>query len=234
MTASSPRLRLICLPQAGGSARSFAPWRLTPPDGVELATVELPGRGVRGAEPLPGTLEELADAVIDGIADEFAMPYALFGHSFGALLGYEIALRIGRRGLAPPRALFVSASRAPHVPVGRRITDRDDEGLLDWLEGFGGFPPELREYPAYLRYALRTVRGDLTLAEAYRSPAPVPVGCPLHVFGGAGDPLVDEAQLERWRDCSSAGFTVRLLPGGHDYLFTGAAAVLGAVTAALP
>ncbi|MFD4141303.1 thioesterase II family protein [Streptomyces sp. NPDC058572] len=233
VTAHSPRLRLICLPQAGGSARSFAPWRLTPPDGIELATVELPGRGVRGAEPLPDTLEELADAVIDGIADEFDLPYALFGHSFGALLGYEIALRVGRRGLPPPRALLVSACRAPHTPVRKRITDRDDQGLLDWLEGFGGFPPELRQYPAYLRYAVRTVRYDLSLAEQYRGRGPAPVDCPLHVLGGAEDPLVDEAQLERWRECASAGFTLQVLPGGHDYLFTGAPAALGAVTAAL-
>ncbi|MGW0391208.1 thioesterase II family protein [Streptomyces sp. NPDC003042] len=229
-----PRLRLICLPQAGGSAGSFAPWRLVPPPGVELATVELPGRGVRSAEDLPDTLEELADAVIDGISDEFDEPYALFGHSFGALLGYEIAVRVARRGLTPPRALFVSASRAPHTPVRKRISDLDDSGLLAWLDGFGGFPPDLARYPAYLRYALRTVRRDLALTETYLAAGPEPVTCPLHVLGGAEDPLVSGAQLERWRDCAAADFTVRLLPGGHDYLFTGAAAALGALVATLP
>ncbi|MFI0733844.1 thioesterase II family protein [Streptomyces sp. NPDC021225] len=233
VTAPSPRLRLFCLPQAGGSAGSFAPWRLTPPDGIELATVELPGRGVRSAEPVPGTLEELADAVLDGISDELDLPYALFGHSFGALLGYELTVRAARRGLRAPRALLVSACRAPHAAVPKRISDRDDQGLLAWLEGFGGFPPGLREYPSYLSYALRTVRRDLALTEAYRSVGPVPVGCPLHVLGGAEDPLVGRAQLERWRACASGGFTLQLLPGGHDYLFTDAPAVLGAVAAVL-
>ncbi|MEU9795221.1 alpha/beta fold hydrolase [Streptomyces sparsogenes] len=233
VTAPRPRLRLFCLPQAGGSAGSYAPWRLAPPPGIELATVELPGRGVRSAEPLPDTLEELAEAVLDGISAEFDLPYALFGHSFGALLGYEIAVRAGRRGLPAPRGLLVSASRAPHTPVPRRISDRDDESLLAWLEGFGGFPPDLRRYPSYLRYALRTVRRDLALTEVYRSAGPVPLDCPLHVFGGAEDPLVAADRLERWRECAGAGCTVRLLPGGHDYLFTGAPAVLGAVAEAL-
>lgn len=233
VTAPGARLRLFCLPQAGGSAGSFAPWRLVPPAGVELATVELPGRGVRSAEPLPATLEELADAVVDGIADEFEQPYALFGHSFGALLAYEIAVRIGRRGLTPPRALLVSAARAPHTPLGKRVSDLDDAGLLAWLDGFGGFPPELARYPAYAQYALRTVRRDLALTEAYRAAGPVPVGCPLYVFGGAGDPLVSGARLEEWRDCAGSGFTVRMLPGGHDYLFTNAQAMLDALVAAL-
>ncbi|MFH8472606.1 thioesterase II family protein [Streptomyces sp. NPDC018000] len=233
VTVPRPRLRLICLPQAGSSAGSFAPWRLVPPPGVELATVELPGRGVRSAERVPDTLEELADDVIDGIPDELDGPYALFGHSFGALLAYEIAVRVSRRGLPAPRALLVSASRAPHAPVRRRVSDLDDSGLLAWLDGFGGFPPELARYPAYLQYALRTIRRDLALTEVYRAAGPVPVDCPLHVFGGTEDPLVSEAQLESWRDCAAADFTVRLLPGGHDYLFTGASATLDALVATL-
>ncbi|MFF8917979.1 hypothetical protein ACF08M_32935 [Streptomyces sp. NPDC015032] len=76
---------------------------------------------------------------------------------------------IARRGLTPPRALLVSAARAPHTPVRRRVSDLDDAGLLGWLDGFGGFPPELTRYPAYLRYALRTVRRDLALTSPRRT-----------------------------------------------------------------
>ncbi|GAA4781243.1 alpha/beta fold hydrolase [Streptomyces sanyensis] len=233
VTAPAARLRLFCLPQAGGSAASFAAWRLTPPARIELATVELPGRGVRGAEPLPPTVEELADAVLDGITPELDMPYAVFGHSFGALLGYELTRRIAARGLTPPLALFASSSRAPHVPVAKRITGRDDEGLLRWLEGFGGFPSELRSYPAYLRYAVRTVRQDLALTEAYLAPGPGPVACPLHVLGGSGDPLVGAEQLDRWRDVAGGPFSRTLHPGGHDHPFTGAPGVLARIGAVL-
>lgn len=230
---ADPRVRLLCLPQAGGSAASFAPWRLVAPPGIELATVELPGRGTRGAEQLPDTLEELADAVTEGLTAEFDRPYALFGHSFGGLLAYAVTLRIARRGLPLPLALLVSAARAPHRVVPERISDRDDAGLRAWLDGFGGLPPELTAYPAFLRYALRTVRRDLALAESYRSVEPLPAGVPLHVLGGAADPLVRPAHLERWRECAPAGCTVELLPGGHDYPFTDAPAVLGALAARL-
>ncbi|MFE6226451.1 MULTISPECIES: thioesterase II family protein [unclassified Streptomyces] len=232
--APGDRLRLLCLPQAGGSTGSFAPWRLAMgAPGFELATVELPGRGVGSAEPLPDTLDELADAVVDGVRDELDRPYALFGHSFGALLAHRVAVRVAERGLRTPSALVVSASRAPHAEVRRRVSHLADDELLAWLEGFGGFPPELSRYPAYLAYALRTVRRDLALVEAYRPAAAVPVDCPLHVFGGAGDPLVGPEQLERWRECAGGAFTSRLLPGGHDYLFTGAAAMTAALASTL-
>jgi surfactin synthase thioesterase subunit len=238
VTPPDARLRLLCLPQAGGSASSFGPWRVAAPPGVELATVELPGRGVRSAEPVPDSIEELAQAVVEGVTAELDMPYALFGHSFGALLGYEIAVEIRRRGLPAPRALVVSASRAPHGgAVPERMSDRDDAGLLAWLEGFGGFPSELARYTSYLRYALRTVRRDLTLTENYMDAragtVPERLDCPLHVLGGDADPLIPADRLERWRDCAGGDFTKRLLPGGHDYLFTGAPAALAAVTGAV-
>lgn len=235
VTSPQARLRLFCLPQAGGSAGSFAPWRLAAGTlGFELATVELPGRGVRSTQEIPDSLPELADAVIDGIREEFDdMPYAVFGHSFGALLGYEVALRITSSGLRAPAALIVSASRAPHLPVRRRVSGLPDEELLSWLQGFGGFPPELSRYPSYAEYALRVVRRDLALAESYQPAAAPPVGFPLHVLGGVDDPLVSRDQLERWRDRTAGGFTLRLLPGGHDYLFAGASAALEALAAVL-
>ncbi|WP_419998129.1 thioesterase II family protein [Streptomyces boninensis] len=234
VTSPQARIRLFCLPQAGGSAGSFAPWRLAAGTlGFELATVELPGRGVRSSQPLPDSLPELADAVLDGISDEFDdLPYAVFGHSFGALLGYEVALRAADRGLPPPAAVIVSASRAPHLPVRRRVSGLPDAELLSWLQGFGGFPPELSRYPAYVEYALRIVRKDLALAEGYR-PTAAPAGFPLHVLGGADDPLVSRDQLERWQDHTAGDFSLRLLPGGHDYLFADARTTLDALSSVL-
>ncbi|MEV5379875.1 alpha/beta fold hydrolase [Streptomyces nondiastaticus] len=233
VAAGEPRVRLICLPQAGGSAGTFSSWRGHLPPGFELAAVDLPGRGTRGAEPLPAGLGALADRLADALAPELGMPYALFGHSLGALVAYELAVRIERRGLRPPLALLVSASRAPHVPVTARVSGRDDQALLAWLTAIGGIPQDLLRYPAYLRHALRVIRADLGLAERYHAPDPVRVRTPLHVFGGTEDQLVPADQLARWSACAAGEHTLTLLPGGHSYPYTGAPAVLAAL-AALP
>ncbi|NEE49023.1 alpha/beta fold hydrolase, partial [Streptomyces sp. SID8455] len=93
-TVGNPRLRLICLPPAGSGAGAFHAWRPYVPEHLELVPVELPGRGSRIDEPVPDDLDALVEALLHGLEPELNLPYALFGHSFGAVVAYELALRI--------------------------------------------------------------------------------------------------------------------------------------------
>ncbi|MFB7940972.1 thioesterase II family protein [Streptomyces sp. NPDC056049] len=234
-----PRLRLFCLPHAGGGVGVFGPWRAHLPNGVELAPVELPGRGSRIDEPMPPTMDALVDALLDGLRGELDLPYAFFGHSFGALLGYELTLRIEREAAAggavrTPSALLVSGSRAPHVPLGRgSVASGDDAGLIDWLSGTGGLPPELLEFPDFLRDLLRAVRSDMAFAEGYLAAGPEPVGCPLSAFAGAEDTVSTVAQVEPWDRYTTAAHALRILPGGHYFPQSHARETVGAVLAEL-
>ncbi|MGW3122694.1 thioesterase II family protein [Streptomyces sp. NPDC001107] len=229
-----PGLRLICLPQSGGGAGAFSGWRPHLPPGVELVSVELPGRGGRGDEPLPDDFDKLADQLLDGISAELCAPYVLFGHSFGALLAYELTRRIERAALPTPQALLVSASRAPHVPPVKKVSERSDEALLEWLLKNDGMPRELLKYAAFVTYAMRAIRADLVLAETYAVERPDPVGCPLHAFGGSHDPVVPPTDLDAWRGYTTADFSVTVLPGGHAYPHTDPRAMFSAMAAALP
>ncbi|CCK30429.1 hypothetical protein BN159_6050 [Streptomyces davaonensis JCM 4913] len=213
-----PRLRLLCLPQAGGSAATFGAWRPHLPDGAEVAAVELPGRGARMGEPMPSAWGPLIEAVLDGIRAELAVPYALFGHSFGGTLAYELTLRIEREGLRPPSALVCSAARAPHLPLGREaVAGATDEELADWLRSGDGLPSELLAFPDFLREVLRAVRADLALAESHRIPQPVPVSCPLLTLAGEQDEVATVAQVEPWAAYASGAYRMQVLPGGHAF-----------------
>lgn len=230
-----PRLRLFCLPPAGGGAASFNTWRPCLPRGVELAPVELPGRGSRIDEPVPYALEPLADALLDGLCGELDLPYVLFGHSFGAVVAYELTRRIQRRdGLPAPSALVVSAHRAPHVPLGReRLTGSGDRELADWLHRHGGLPGELLAHPEFLSDLLRAVRADLEIAERYLLPGPAPVRCPLVALAGADDAVCAPAAVEPWAGYGAAPPRMRVVPGGHSYPRTHPEATLAAVTGEL-
>lgn len=233
-TVGHPRIRLICLPHAGGGAGAFGAWRPYVPEGVELAPVELPGRGSRIGEPVPDALEPLVEALLTGLRSELTMPYALFGHSFGAVLAYELTRRTEQYGLRPPSALLASGSRAPHLPLGRTaVAGGDDEELIAWLGRTGGLPPELLDFPDFLRDLLRPVRSDMALAEAYRIPRPVKVRCPLFAFAGAQDEVATEAQVAPWAQYTSAAHRLRVLPGGHGFPQTHPEETLSAVLGSL-
>ncbi|MFS2126939.1 thioesterase II family protein, partial [Pseudomonas sp. Pseusp97] len=106
-------LRLFCLPYSGASAMVYARWKRQLPGWIDVCPVELPGRGRRFAESLHTDLRALASQLADEIAARLDQPYALFGHSLGGLLAFELAHALRDRGLPMPQALFASAAPAP-------------------------------------------------------------------------------------------------------------------------
>ncbi|MEU2790653.1 thioesterase domain-containing protein [Streptomyces sp. NPDC007100] len=233
------RSRLICLPHAGGGAGTFRSWRPFLPEGVELAPVELPGRGSRIDEPLPRSFDVLVDALFEALRGEFTVPYAFFGHSFGALLGYELTRRIERetgRGadLRRPSALLVSGSRAPHVPLeGETVAGGDEARLIAWLRDSGGLPDELLGFPDFLRDLLRAVRSDVAFAEGYLLPRPTAVSCPLVAFAGAEDTVSPVAHVAPWNLYTTAEHRMHVLPGGHYFPQSHARTTVAAVAGEL-
>ncbi|WP_256252106.1 thioesterase II family protein [Streptomyces sp. yr375] len=234
LTAGAPRVRLICLPQAGGGAGAFSSWRAHLPEGVELAPVELPGRGTREADPMPARFDDLVDALYKGLLPELDVPYVLFGHSFGGTLAYELTLRIEERGAPIPLATLVSASRAPQTPPTGTISDAPDKELLAWLVNSDGLPRELLKYPDYVAYLLRTIRTDLAFAERYLVSDPRPVRTPLHALCGEEDQVVTAEQVRHWKECAAGGHSFTVMPGGHSYHQTHAPQLMEFVREILP
>src|SRR5690348_12875642 len=121
---------LVCLPYAGGSTAAFRSWETALADAIELWRVQLPGRGARIAEPPYTRLRPLVRALAQVLQSATDRPYALFGHSMGALLAYEVALALRADGRPPPRRLIVSGHRAPHLPPPRTPIHQLDDGAF--------------------------------------------------------------------------------------------------------
>ena len=115
-TGPARSVRLFCLPFAGGSAAAYAPWQAAINPRFEVVPVQLPGHGGRIREAPLQTMTAMAAALADAMAPRLDRPYAVFGHSMGALLGFETLRRLRARGGPAPVALCVSARRAPHLP----------------------------------------------------------------------------------------------------------------------
>jgi surfactin synthase thioesterase subunit len=216
--ARPAHLALFCLPFAGGGAGVFREWPGLLPAGVEVCPVHLPGRETRFAEPAIDDVHALVEPLLEGLLPHLDGPFALFGHSMGGLIAFELADRLRWRGVAPAW-FFASGVRAPHVPP--RTEPRhglpDDEFLASVRE-LNGTPPELLDNPEIMELMLPTLRRDFRLVETYRYRPRPPLESPIVAFGGRHDPDVTHADLEAWREQTTAQFELHVLPGDHFFI----------------
>jgi medium-chain acyl-[acyl-carrier-protein] hydrolase len=214
------QLRLFCLPFAGGGAAPYRLWSRHLPPAIECCPILLPGREERLAEPPVRRLGTMLDAVLDAIAAHLDdMPYAVFGHSFGAVAGFELVRLIRRRGLPMPCHLFVSGRRATFLPgSGTTLHDKPDAALIERMRVLGGTPQAVLDSPELMALLLPAMRADFEMLETHRHAPEAPLPLPLTALGGTDDPGVPEPELAAWRSEAGAGFDMRLFPGGHFFL----------------
>ena len=217
---SAPRLRLFCFPYAGGGAATYRHWSKHLPDGVEVAAMQLPGQQARAMEKPYQQLAPLVAEITRVIEPLLDVPFALFGHSLGALLTYELACTVRERFALSPAMLFVSGWRAPHVPSPfPPIHHLPDSQFIEELNRrYDGIPPALLEEKDLLRLMLPGLKASITLCETYRPAKRTPLACPISAFGGRNDSMVSCADIETWRELTSAEFKVTTFAGNHFYI----------------
>ena len=221
---------LLCLPPGGGDARLFKNWPAHLPESMGVAALELPGHGGRQGEPRAASIEDAVGEFADAAAPLLERPVMFYGHSMGAVLALDLAHELRSRQGIEPLALIAAASG----PLKRRIrqtpSDAGDEELVRWLRTLGGTPDELLADPEYLAELLPVLRADLGLLERRTRRAPPPLGCPIHVYLGEQDPMVDGTAAQRgWAAHTTREQPPRSFPGGHFFVQESAERVLAAL-----
>lgn len=214
---SDSAIRLFCLPFAGGSASAFRDWPRHVPHAVEIVPLEMRGRGTRHGERPFDRLAPFVDEAIDAIGGAADRPFALFGHSMGALAAFEIACTLAAGGPSPSH-LFVSAHAAPNIvpdaPPAHRLSDAD---LLAHLRRLEAAPAALAE-PELMQLMLPVVRADLAACETFVYRPRPPLECGITAFGGTSDPLVPKMHLLEWRRHTLASFRLEMYVGEHFFI----------------
>jgi medium-chain acyl-[acyl-carrier-protein] hydrolase len=210
------RFRLFCLPSAGRGASMYLPWvRLAPPE-VDVCPVQLPGRESRFSERPINEMAVFVEALSHAVRTYFDRPFALLGHSMGALIGFEVARCLWRKFGMEPVYLFVAAHRAPQLPDRLpRIAHLPQDEFLDELRRAYGTPEPDSESAELMEVLMPLLRADFELCEAYTHVAGDPLTCPIAVFGGLDDVTVTREELDAWRQQTRSSFSHRSLTGGH-------------------
>jgi medium-chain acyl-[acyl-carrier-protein] hydrolase len=238
--ASRARLRLVCFPHAGGTAAAYRSFPSALPAGIEVLGLQLPGRGSRFKEPLAVRLGPLLD-VLAGEAEKLAAdaPLAFFGHSMGALIAFELARHLRRRGAPLPLSLLVAGYRAPGLPEeSAPLHPLSEAAFLREVQRYGGLPQSVLEQPELLEMVVPILRADFELIETWNVAPEAPLAVPITAFGGQSDASASEADMRAWSAHTERPFALHMLPGDHFFVQSAEPALLdlvrGALAEALP
>lgn len=224
--AVEPRARLFCFHYAGGGGSAFLQWANALPSSIEIVAIQLPGRENRILEPVAEDMPKLLAELLEDLSPLLDLPYGVFGHSFGALLGMECCVLLHQRGARLPRHIIVSGANPPGRPLSFNETDLDALALERMSQRLGpAFFSSLD--PETTNMMLATLRGDLRLMFSYEFSTKLPP-VPITVLGAPDDPLVSIDALYEWGEMALSHEVV-LLEGGHFFFEQHTARILDIV-----
>jgi medium-chain acyl-[acyl-carrier-protein] hydrolase len=227
-------MRLICFPHAGAGPSQFRSWRAAGPASLSVTALALPARESRYKDAMPHSLEALVDDLLPRVEALLDQPFALLGHSMGALLAFELTRTLRRLGKPLPQRLFVSAFRAPQLADPRApLHTLSAPQLKAELLHLAGTPADVLDEPELMEMLLPVLRADLAIVERYRHRREAPLPCPLTCLGGVTDERVSRAELCAWQQQTARDFRLHLFPGAHFYLYKTPALVQRAMCADL-
>lgn len=229
----SAELRLFLFPFAGGNGYPLSLWQNFLPPRLQLIGIQLPGRGRRLAERPFRRLEPLIAALRSAMVTSLDMPFALFGHSMGALIAFELCVQLEQLGYRAVH-LFVSGSRAPHM-------NRNEKGrhnlptpqFIEELKLINGTPAEILEDHAAIATYLPALRADFEVVETYARPPRPPLNCPITCIIGDADPLVTAEEARGWSTYTHGAFDLQTVSGDHFFVLKQERAVLDVIRSTL-
>lgn len=231
---SKHRLHLFCFPYAGGGASAFREWADDLPSAVDVHPIQIPGREGRWGERPFTSLSSLVENLATVLSPCLNLPFVFFGHSMGALIGFELARHIRRKTNKTPVHLFISGARAPQIPDPDPPIHRlPDSEFIRELQRLNGIPEIILQDSELMRVVLPTIRADITLCETHEYYWDEPLSCPITAYGGQQDRKVQREDLAGWSSQTSRAFLFRAFPGDHFYLTSARKLLLRAVSAEL-
>ena len=212
------KIKLICLPFAGGSKYAYHRFVRLAPDWLEIIPIDLPGRGSRMTEALLTDVEAILDDVMHQIRDLTMYPYAIYGHSMGALLALLTARRIRKEKLNEPLHLFVTGLGGPSVNDRIVRHNLPEPQLIDELISLDGMPRDVLNDRVMMSFFLPIIRADFEAIDNYQYQEDHKLDIPITCIIGREEKITPE-KAQAWENETLAEVNVRRFPGKHFFIF---------------
>ncbi|MCJ8173434.1 thioesterase II family protein [Clostridium botulinum] len=213
---------LFCLPYAGGSEVIYYKWKRYLNSSIYLEPIELKGRGKRFNENFYANLEEAVEDIFENIKDKILYDeYAIYGHSMGGLLAYELYYKIYNENVKMPKHIFFSGYRAPSIPrKEKQIYLLPYEEFIKEVIELGGTPQEVADNEELLQLFTPILRNDFKMLEKYLyKEKKDKIQCDISILNGKEDDITLE-ELLAWKNHGDKGFKVYNFEGDHFFINT--------------
>ncbi len=215
------RVRLFCFPYAGGGSSAYATWTSAISPDIELCPVQLPGREERFSDTPFTRLDALIEEVAGALMPYIDVPFAFYGHSLGALIGFELTRCLRRKNAPLPIHLFVSGCPAPQFPViDPPIHQLSETDFIQALRSLNGTPDAVLQNADLMRVLSPLLRADFALCETYTYRSEEPLAIPISAYGGLEDLRAPRESVEAWKVQTNNTFIMRMYSGDHFFLHT--------------
>ena len=214
------QIRLFCFPYAGGGASIFRSWSKHAHPEINVCPIQLPGRENRLLDEPFSKMHLLIDILASALLPYLDMPYAFFGHSMGALIGFELAryLRQIQCSLDPVH-IFVSGHRAPQLPdLDPPMYNLPEQAFIEELRRLKGTSEEVLQNTELLELLIPRLRNDFALVQQYVYRSESKLSCPITAFRGFQDESISRDMMVAWQEQTSDSFRLYCFPGDHFFL----------------
>lgn len=214
------KIKLFCLPYAGGSATIYEKWRKYLDPDIELIGIEYAGRGKRFSEPLSDNFEKTIDDIFSIIENQInGTNYSILGHSMGALAGYELIHKIKQKKLPLPMHMFFSGKSAPHFPQRDKVIHNlNNYEFKEELLKLDGTPKEVLENDELMEIFLPILRSDFKTIEEYRYFEKEDiVDCNFTILYGKDDQIPIN-KIAEWQKHTKGKCNFIKFSGGHFFI----------------
>lgn len=211
---------LFCLPYAGGSEAIYYKWKKFLDPSIELVPLALKGRGKRFSENFYKNLDEAVDDIFENIKDRIVEEdYAIYGHSMGSLLAYELYYKMSKLKLRKPIHIFFSGYKPPSIIKKRENTYAlPDNDFIQKLMKLGGTPVEVMDNQVLLQIFLPIIRSDFEMLESYNYvKRKNKIECDVSILNGNQD-SISLKEILAWKNHVCGGFNIYNFDGNHFYI----------------
>ncbi|MBA4537129.1 thioesterase [Bacillus aquiflavi] len=224
------KVRLFCLPYAGGSSFIFSRWKTYLHPAIEIIPLELAGRGRRINEPLISNFEEMVNDIFKTIKNDLSdLPYIILGHSMGGLLAYELAYRILQSNSKMPILIILSGIEPPKLRKRKVISTLPDEEFVKEVLSIGGTPKNIFANKEASDIFISILRADFKLVESYVAQDYKPLDVDLMIFNGERDYSTTFPRVKEWKKYTNKSCQMINFEGGHFFIHDHKKEVINAI-----